>query len=269
MASKAARRGLKAEERLISAINSKEELGKKLINSIEGFLGVELVSCSSEKQPPRIKSDIVVSCNRRSILISVKEFEPKADYNHVERNYVEYYAKKWSIPREVYLGLKQFAGEVDKNGNPILIDAIEKEAEQLNTFPGKLSKRRRIFINELPKETQNAIRQFFKFNKEKIIKDILIGEEDIQFFIIIKQEDFRASYYVVPTREVLDVFSTGDVEITQRGSLQVGNVIMQRKSGNHHTSSGWTDRSASQLQFKIKPSQCIKNRNPVMSEDLG
>jgi hypothetical protein len=268
MASKAAKRGFEAEERLIDAINSKDELGKKLIQTIEDLLSLKLVSCSAEKSPPRIKSDLVILCHRRSILISVKEFDVKADFNHVERNYVEHYAQKWSMPRDVYVGLKRFVGEVDERGNPISTDILEREAKESGTTPGKLSKKRRTFINQLPEPTRKAIKEFFTSNKEKIIKDIFVDDEDIKFFIIIKREGSRAYYYIVPTKDVFDVYGSGDIIISPKGSLQMGKVGIQRKSGDHQTPSGWVDSSASQLQFKIKPSECIKGRNPLISEKI-
>ena len=268
MASKAARRGLKAENRLIDAINSKNELGKKLIKAIEKRLGLQFTSCSACKSPARIKSDIRVTCNDKCILISVKEFDVKADYNHVERNYVDFYSQKWSMPRDVYVGLKRFVGEVDKRGNPVQVEAIEKEARRSGMTPGKLSKKRRTFINRLPKPTQNTIKEFFNSNKRKILKDILIADEDIAFFIIIKREDAKAYYYIVPTKDMLDTYDSGDVSITPRGSLQMGKIIIQRKSGDHQTPSGWADRSASQLQFKIRPSECIRDSNPIMQEKV-
>jgi hypothetical protein len=266
MASKAAKRGFKAEERLIDAINNRDGLGIKLIYSIRHLLGSGFKSCSAEKGPPRKKSDIVVSCNTRRILISVKEFE--ADYNQVERNYVEHYAKKWAMPPDVYLGLKQFVGEVNERRNPISTDLLEREAEELGTTPGRLSKKRRTFLNELPKQTQNLIREFFNVNREKILKDIFIDDEEIEFFIVVKLECDRVYYYLVPTKNVLIVYGTGNTTITPRGSLQIGKVVIQRKSGNHHTPCGWADGSASQLQFKIKPSDCIKGLNPLISEKI-
>lgn len=268
MASKAAKRGIKAEERLINAINRMDELGEKLIKTIEDFLSLKFTSYSARKGPPRAKTDIVISFDKRSILISVKEFDVKADYNHVERHYVEYYVQKWSMPRDVYVGLKQFVGEVDESENPISINMLEVEAERLGTTPGKLSKKRRTFINKMDQQTRNAIIEFFKSNKEKVLKDVFINDENIEFFIVVKREGGRACYYILPTKDALDVYGDGDVATTPRGSLRMGRVVIQRKGGDHRTARGWVDRAASQLQFKIRPSECIRDRDPVMCEQV-
>jgi len=268
LASKAAKRGLKAEKRLINAINSKDELGKKLIKAIEDSLGLKFTSCSAYKGPPRAKTDIVITCNSKSILISVKEFDVKFDYNHVERHYVDFYARKWSMPQSVYVSLKQFVGEINEQGDPISIETLEREAERLGMSPGKLSKKRRIFINQMNYQTREAIKEFFRANKAEILKDVFINDENIELFIVIKREGDTAHYYVLPTKDVLDVYSAGDVIITPRGSLQTGKVVLQRKGGDHRTNGGWVDVVASQLQFKIKPSECIKNRNSMMHEKI-
>lgn len=268
MASKAAKRGLKAEDRLIDAINNMDELGKKLIKNMEYLLDLTCMSYSAQKGPARAKADIVVTCNGRRILISVKEFDVKADYNHVERNYVDFYAQKWSMPRDVYIALKRFVGEVDKQGNLISIETLEREAELLNMSPGKLSKKRRTFLNQMDMRTREIVKEFFRSNKAKILKEIFIDDENVEFFIIAKRQGNVAYYYVVPTKDVLDVYSSGDVVITPRGSLQIGKVVLQRKGGDHRTNGGWVDVVASQLQFKISPSECIKNHVPLMNEKV-
>lgn len=268
LASKAAKRGLKAEDRLIDAINNVNELGKVLIKNIEDFLDLKFTSCSAHKGPARAKTDVAITCNGRSILISVKEFDAKADYNHVERNYVDFYAQKWSMPEDIYVALKRFVGEVDKQGSPISIESLKREAEILNISPGKLSKKRRTFINQMDPKTIEEIREFFQSNKAKILKDIFINNENIEFFIILKRQGNVVYYHLVPTKDVLDVYTRGDVAITAGGSLQIGNVILQRKSGDHRTNGGWVDVVASQLQFKMRPSQCIEDRIPLMQEEV-
>jgi len=268
LASKAAKRGLKAESRLINAINGKDELGRKIIRALEDILGIKLTLCSAMKGPPRAKADIIVTCGDKNILISVKEFDVKFDYNHVERNYIDFYAEKWSVPKDVYIILKRFVGEVNKQGHPVSIETLEKEAERLGTSPGKLSKKRRIFLNQIKPQTKDLIINFFRSKKVEILRDVFINDEDIEVFIVIKRDGDEVHYYVLPTKDVLNVYSTGDVAITPRGSLRIGKVVLQRKGGNHRTNGGWTDVVASQLQFKIKPSECIKNRNPILCEKI-
>jgi hypothetical protein len=268
LASKAARRGLKAENRIINAINTNNDVGKKIIKAIEDLSGLRLASCYAFKCPPRAKADIAITSNGRRVLISVKEFDADAgyDYNHVERKHVDFYAQKWSIPNDVYIALKKFVGEVDANGNPISIEELEKEAKLLGTSPGKLSKERRTFLNQMEPQIIENVKRFFNENKIKILKDVFIGDEAVEFFIIVKRQAGLVYYYVLPTKDVLDIYSKGEVRVTREGSLLISRVELQRKGGDHWTAYGRVDKSASQLQFKIKPSECTKDRSPVAYE---
>lgn len=270
LASKAARRGFKAEDRIIAAINNNDEVGKKIIKAIKDLTGYSLISCSAFKCPPRAKADVGITCNGRQILISVKEFDVDIgfDYNHVERKYVDFYARKWSIPKDVYIALKKFVGEVNARGDPVSIEELKRDAELLGMSPGKLSKKRRIFLHQMDDQTIENVKRFFSENKMKILKDIFIDGEAIEFFIIVKRQRGLVYYYVLPTKDVLDIYSEGDVRITPKGSLLIGRVELQRKSGDHWTSRGWVDTSASQLQFKIKPSECTINRSPIVYEKV-
>jgi hypothetical protein len=268
LASKAAKRGLRAENRIINAINTSNEAGRKIIKAMEDLSGLRLVPCHASKCSPRAKADIAITSNGRRTLISVKEFDADIgyDYNHVERKYVDFYAQKWSMPSDVYMALKKFVGEVDANGNPISIEELEKEAKLLGTSPGKLSKKRRTPLNQMDPQTIENIKGFFNKNKMKILKDVFIGDEPIEFFIIAKQQTGFIYYYVLPTEDVLNIYSEGEVKVTPYGNLLIGRVELQRKHGDHWTKHGWVDKSASQLQFKIKPSECTKNRIPVAYE---
>jgi hypothetical protein len=265
MASKAAKRGLKTEDIIINAINSKSGIGREIIKAIEKLYGYSLISYSAFKCSPTAKADIAIKHNGKQILISVKEFDAdiKFDYNHVERNYVDFYAQKWSMPREVYVALKRFVGEVDVQGNPISIEDLQKEAQLLGTSPGKLSKERKIPLSQMDDKTIESIKRFFSENKMKILKDVFINDENIEIFIIVKRQKGMIYYYVLPTKDVLNIYSEGDVKVTSKGNLLIGRVTLQRKGGDHHTASGWVDTSASQLQFKIKPSECITNSSPA------
>jgi len=270
LASKAAKRGFKAEDRIINAINNNDEVGKKIIKAIGELYGCSLMSYSAFKCPPRAKADIAITYNGKQILISVKEFDIDIgfDYNHVERKYVDFYAQKWFIPNDVYVALKKFVGEVNAQGDPISIEELQREAEFLGMSPGKLSKNRRTLLNQMDDRTIESVKQFFSKNKMKILKDVFIDDEAIEFFIVVKRQKGLAYYYILPTEDVLDIYGKGDVKVTPEGSLLVGRVVLQRKSGDHRIARGWVDISASQLQFKMKPSECITNRSPVVYEKV-
>jgi len=265
MAAIAARRGIRTQNRIINAINKRDNMGEEMIKFIKNSLGLEFQKCHAEHGERGKKADVKISCDDTLILISVKEFDIRADYNHIERNFVDIYAQRWNMPSDVYETLKLYVGEVDQNGKPISIENLEREAEQLNTSPGRLSKQRRKLLNQMDEQKIKALKKFFEENKRKILEDAFLGKEDIKFFIIAKKEE-KVCYYILPAEKVLSVYESGGIEITRRGNLKVGEVTLQRKGGDHRTAHGWRDRSASQLQFKIRPSLCIKDSTPVFCE---
>lgn len=264
--SKAARRGIRTEDRLVYAINTMDELGKAIVDFLEKSLNQKFTKCYARKREDLVKADIEILCNDTSILFSVKEFDVKADYNHIERNYVDVYRERWSIPQDVYKVLKLYVGEVDINGNPISLEVLENEAKQINMSVGKFSKRRRKLLNQLDAKSRQAVVNFFKSNRDRILRDIFIGKEDIKFFIIARRERDEVCYYILPTEDVLKTYGSGTVEITKRGNLSFYKITVQRKGGDHQTTHGWVNKTASHLQFKISPSLCIKNLKPVFCE---
>lgn len=268
MASKAARRGIKTEARLVDAVNCMDELGRTIIRFLENSLNQKLTNCRARRMKALGKADVIISCSNVNLLFSVKAFDVKADYNHVERNYVDFYAEKWSMPKDVYRALKLYVGEVDVNGEPTSLETVKKDAERVGTSPGKLSKKRRKFLNRIDFQSMVAVIRFFKSNKDEILKDIFIDEEDVKFFIIARREDNEVCYYIVPTEDVLATYGSGSIEITRRGNLSFYSLTVQRKGGDHRTKHGWVNKTASHLQFKMKPSQCIRNRKPIICEEV-
>ena len=47
--------------------------------------------------------------------------------------------------------------------------------------------------------------------------------------------------------EAMNVFGSGEIRITERGSLRIGTILMQRKGGDNGRD------TANMLQFKINP----------------
>jgi hypothetical protein len=51
----------------------------------------------------------------------------------------------------------------------------------------------------------------------------------------------------------MNVFGGGDIRITDRGSLRIGKILMQRKGGDNGRD------TAKMLQFKINPVELFKD----------
>lgn len=53
--------------------------------------------------------------------------------------------------------------------------------------------------------------------------------------------------------EAMNVFGNGDIGMTDRGSLKIGKILMQRKGGDNGRN------TAKMLQFKINPVELFKD----------
>ena len=131
MASVAARKGFKIEKRVEELINSGHKTGLLIINAIARIVGFSPKEFKAQRVARR-KSDVLLRWNNEVIGISIKSFRPDADYNHVERNYVDYYKKRWNLPDDVYIALKLFVGEVNKHMEPISKEDLEQEANSMS-----------------------------------------------------------------------------------------------------------------------------------------
>lgn len=303
---KPAKRGYEIERILERHINNISEIGKGIIKFVKDTLNINCKNIHAERPSKgRPKVDLIVKCDGEEILFSIKSFNPKADYNHVERDFVEKYKRDWNISEDVYKALKIFVGEVDNKGNPIPHKEFLSEVEKLSNdeikqeiknkikdpqeqndilkeiydkgkgiSPGLVGKIRRRTFLQMSQENPDLVKkviEFFKSNKDKIIKSIFINNEPIdKFFFIIAEiiDDKKVCYYITTAKSVIDVYAKGDVIITKEGNLLIGKVEMQRKGGDHWNKkkTKWHDESANQLQFKIRPTEIIKS---VGAEKVG
>jgi len=302
MVSRAARRGFNIERRVVEAINSGDRIGLALVRAITEELNLPCERFSARRIPRR-KSDIILECDDRVVGISVKLFRPDADYNHVERNFVDHYASRWGLPEQVYVALKLFVGEVDKEMRPIPTDELVREAKRMTleafkqealgrlrrgllsrrdyesalnkvrrygrVSPGVLGKIRRLRFTQMDDILREAVKRYFRAEKKKIVEDVLCGDEAyLLVFLVVKRENDLVHYYIIRRREVVEIYSSGDIRFTRAGNLMLGEVVLQRKGGDHEVRGVWRDIAANQLQFKIRPSLAIRGREPLISELL-
>ncbi|MEM4970330.1 MAG: hypothetical protein QXE01_03660 [Sulfolobales archaeon] len=298
----AARKGFSIERLIVNHINNKTGVGSKLIECISSILNVSCRKYSAE-QLYRKKADLKIICDDNEILVSVKSYNPEADYNHVERKFVEEYRRRWGIPENVYVALKMYVGEVNRDGKPISQDEIRREAESISIddfineaqqrveqgllsqseyesihnevkkkgiTPGLLGKMRRIRFDKL-RNYQDII-EWFRRMKNDIIRDVLIDNEPIKIFIVVERSVYenleKLCYYVAKSDKVIEVYSQGDVRITGEGNLLIGEVELQRKGGDRWRGEKWEDVVANQLQFKIRPSKIREIAEFVACEEL-
>ncbi|MBT9148817.1 MAG: type II restriction endonuclease [Dehalococcoidia bacterium] len=163
--------------------------------------------------------------------LSIKLMSNPQGFNQIDKRWVDKYVKMWNIPESVAEALKLFTGEVKPRA-------------------GNLRDPRRMFFDEMDPQTQKLIVDFFSENKILIVPDILKGSDEFPVnwvMVVLKKKGENHEWVLKHINHVLNVFGSGDVEITARGNLKIGKITMQRKGGN-----GGRETSK-MLQFKINP----------------
>lgn len=178
--------------------------------------------------------------------LSLKKANKDADYNQIDKRWVDTYKEIWKFDDVVALGLKLFTGEINPTSYPEIIK-------------GKtLRDKRRMFINELPESLRSKIVNFFNQNKILVVTDILSGRgglsADWMLVTRYNQEDDTITWILKDINTVMNFFGSGSIKISPKGSLYIGKITMQRKGGDAGRP------TANMLQFKIKPCEVFNLR---------
>jgi len=163
--------------------------------------------------------------------ISVKLVSNPQGFNQVDKRWIDKYVAMWNIPENITGALKLFTGEIKPT-------------------KGNLRDPRRMFLDEMDAQIQKLIVNFFGENKVLVVSDILKGSDEFPvnwMMVVLKKENENPEWVLKHINHVLNVFGGGEVRITHRGSLRIGEITMQRKGGD-------AGRDTSKmLQFKINP----------------
>lgn len=163
--------------------------------------------------------------------LSVKLVSNPQGFNQIDKRWIDKYVEMWNIPENITKALKLFTGE------------IKPKRENLKDS-------RRMFLNEMDIKTQRLIVDFFSKNKILIISDILKGSDEFPvnwMLVVLKKKNKNPEWVLKHINYVLNIFGSGDVRITEKGSLKIGKITMQRKGGDAGR------ETSKMLQFKINP----------------
>ncbi len=162
--------------------------------------------------------------------IQVKLVSNSRGFNQVDKRWLSHYKDLWDIPNNVYEILEYFTGE--------------KLPYKTNT-----KDKRRMFLNEMEQEKQNTVIEWFKQNKTLILTDIIKGRGQFaaEWVLVAQKTDTNSRWVLKNINEVLQHYAVGEVEVSPRGSITLGGVLIQRKGGD-----GGRD-TAKMLQFKLDP----------------
>jgi len=175
--------------------------------------------------------------------LSLKKANSDADYNQVDKRWVDSYKEMWHFDDEIALALKLFTGEIPPSTH----------IEMLKVGISQLRDKRRVFLTELRDEIVQKIISFFTKNKILVVSDILKGRggfaADWMLVTRYNKKDDTTTWILKDINTAMNFFGKGDVKVSPRGSLYIGRITMQRKGGTP---------DPTKLQFKIKPCDLFK-----------
>ena len=242
--SSVARRGFRNEEDVAEKFRNWEtdEDAREWLE-IMGYNAEDVENVNVENLSRNIKSDIEVEVKSGEEVdtegISIKRAKESANYNQVDKRWVENYGKKWDVPEEVVKALKMFVGR--KGFRPGQIEKLETEPENLKDD-------RRLYFDEIPEEYSEQLKNFFKENKHRIMRDILKGEPPKQTdWILITQIHEEETRWTLRSIDNAFEILSGEFDTSRRGNIKLGSITIQRKGGDGGR------ETAQMLQFKIRP----------------
>lgn len=243
--SQTAKNGFKNEADVIKKFNAwkTDSMAKLWLNAM-GYSLNDIEYVKAAKVVGHYKADVQV---RIRILIKLKSQEDLQNlqvklvsnpqgFNQIDKRWVDKYVDMWKIPTDITEILKQFTGEI----KPILTKGLKDK--------------RRMLLTEMDIKSQKKLLNFFEKNKVLIISDILKGrgEFSADWVLVILKTGGTIKWVLKSINEVMNLYSQGAIEISKRGSLNIGRIGMQRKGGDGGRP------TANMLQFKINPVEIFK-----------
>ena len=199
---------------------------------------LEEIDQVAASKPHGEKADVEVTVTTKSgenvERISIKLVSSPNGFNQIDKRWLATYARMWSMPPEVVEALKLYVGE---------------------TPPHDSSRdRRRMYLDELNPDAQQAVIDFFTANKDEIVSDLLAGDgvHAAGWMMVTFKATDKPKWVIRSTADAIKCFGDGDVEITKAGNLKIGRITMQRKGGDNGRD------TANMLQFKINPVQLFE-----------
>ena len=245
LGSATAKGGFRNEKDVIDKFNNwqKDEIARKWLEEMGYKLNeIEYVKASkikgSYKADVQVRIQIMIKLKSQSDIqnLQVKLVSNPQGFNQIDKRWIDKYVELWKIPNDITRLLKLFTGEIKPTKK-------------------KLKDSRRMLLSEFENEDQEKILDFFKQNKILIISDLLKGrgEFSADWVLVILKTNNENKWILKSINEAMNVFGNGDIRITNRGSLRIGKILMQRKGGDNGRD------TAKMLQFKINPVELLKN----------
>ncbi len=245
LGSKTAKGGFKNEQDVIDIFNNwKTDLLAREWLSAMNYNVKDIEFVQATKVRGHYKADIQVRIN---ILIKLKSQEDVQNlqiklvsnpqgFNQIDKRWVDKYVELWDIPQDVVKILKLFTGET----KPTQSD---------------LKDPRRMFLSEMNENDQKKLLNFLNEKKILIVSDLLKGrgEFSADWTLVILKVNGDSRWILKSINHVMNVMGSGDIRITDKGSIKIGKITMQRKGGDGGRN------TANMLQFKVNPVELFKD----------
>ncbi|MBA7598104.1 hypothetical protein ES703_05113 [subsurface metagenome] len=168
--------------------------------------------------------------------LQVKLVSNPKGFNQIDKRWINAYVKMWDIPNNIAKLLRYFTGEI----SPYRRDTKDS---------------RRMFANEFSLEEQQLLLDFIRNNQCLIINDVLKGRGKFaaEWMLVIQKISRNSRWILRSMNYVINYFGNGEVLITNRGSIKIKRITIQRKGGD-----GGRD-TAKMLQFKINPAELFED----------
>jgi len=238
LGSRTAKKGFKTEKDIVKKFNNwRDDEDAQQWLTIMGYNLKKIEKVKAIIITGSHKTDVQVQITiyfKEAIVVenlSIKLVSNPQGFNQVDKRWVNKYVVMWNIPENITKALKLFTGET------------KPRRENLRDS-------RRVFLDEMDAKIQKLIVDFFDKNKILIVSDILKGSDEFPvnwMMVILKKKSEKPEWVLRHINQVLNIFGSGDVRITDRGSLKIGKITMQRKGGDA------SRETSKMLQFKINP----------------
>jgi len=236
--SQTAKDGFKNEEDISNKFNNwqTDEEARQWLTimqyNLEDIESVKAIVLHGYKADVNVQVQIKLKTAIDTENIQVKLVSNKKGFNQIDKRWLSHYKEMWNIPNNVYKLLQLYTGE-------------QKPDKQ------NIRDNRRMFVDEFTQEEQKLLLSWIATNKTLILSDIIKGRGQFsaEWILVAQKLDNNVRWVLVNINQALQHYSTGNVRISPKGSIYIGNVTMQRKGGD-----GGRD-TANMLQFKLDPTQ--------------
>lgn len=246
LGSKTAKSGFKNEQDVIDRFNDwqNDEIAKDWLNAMNYEISdIEYVKATKVrgqyKADIQVRIRIVIKLKSQEDLqnLQVKLVSNPQGFNQVDKRWVDKYVELWNIPKDITNILKKFTGEIKPTKN-------------------NLKDSRRMLLSEMEESDQNKIVKFFTDNRILIVSDLLKGrgEFSADWVLVILKVNGDSTWILKSINEAMNIYGSGEIRITNQGSLKIGKIGMQRKGGDNGRD------TAKMLQFKINPVELFDNK---------